>query len=94
METNPFLTGPINNEVDFCRAYDLDTKRNIEKILTENQIFYFCRFEDRGFLWRLFHPGQSSACVFRIHDREVDRARELLRSVLGESNHHKKEGKK
>lgn len=87
METKSFIAGPINNEVDFCRAYDLETKRKIEKVLTQNRIFYYCRFEDRGFLWRLFHPRRSPACVFRIHDGEVVRARELLRSVLGEGNY-------
>lgn len=95
MEKKPFGTGQVNNEVDFCRVYDLETKKKIEKILLDNRISYCCHFEDKGLLQKVFNKsGQNSACIFRIHDEEVPRARKLVRSVLGESNKKKRKDTK
>lgn len=96
MEKKTFTSGPVNNEVDFCRVYDLDTKKKIEKILLDNRISYCCHFEDKGILQKLFFtkPSQNIACVFRIHDEEVPRAKKLVRSVLGDSRKKKKESRK
>lgn len=91
MENIPFNAGPINNEVDFCRVFDSDTKRKIEKIFVDNRISYYCQYEDKGFFHSLLKPRQDAACVFRIHDAEVARAKELLRKTLGESKKKKKE---
>lgn len=96
MEKKTFTSGPVNNEVDFCRVYDLDTKKKIEKILLENRISYCCHFEDKGILQKLFFTksNQNTACVFRIHDEEVPRAKKLVRSVLGDSKKKKKENRR
>lgn len=95
MEKRPISTGPINNEVDFCRVYDMETKEKIEKILLANRISYCCHFEDRGILQKLLtaKPGSKTVCIFRIHDEEVPRAKELVRSVLGENKKKRRENK-
>ena len=95
MEKNTFTSQPVNNEVDFCKVYDMETKEKVEKILLANRISYCCRFEDRGLL-NLLRSGDKIVCIFRIHDAEVNRARKLVASVLGEKKHHnkKKDGKK
>ena len=82
MEKRSVTVGPINNEVDFCKVYDLATKEKVERILLANRISYCCHFEDKGFLQKLFSPVQKTVCTFRIHDEEVPRAKELVRSYL------------
>ena len=94
MEKKTTALGTVNNEVDFCKVYDLATKEKIERILLANRISYCCHFDDKGFLQKLFSPVQKTVCTFRIHDEEVPRAKELVRSVLGESKKKRKENKK
>ena len=97
MEKNAFINQTVNNEVDFCKVYDMETKNKVEKILLANRISYCCRFEDRGLLNKipLFGSAEKIVCVFRIHDAEVPRAKKLVSSVLGEKkNPKKKDGKK
>ena len=96
MEKNRLTSQTVNNEVDFCKVYDMETKARVEKILLANRISYCCHFEDRGLLQRFFFlkPGEKTVCIFRIHDAEVKRARELVSSVLGEKKKKKKDGKK
>lgn len=96
MEKKSVISGPINNEVDFCKVYDMETKEKIEKILLANRISYCCHFEDEGILQKFFFmkPRDKTVCIFRIHDEEVDHAKELVRSVLGESKRKKKESRK
>ncbi|MDO4292738.1 MAG: hypothetical protein Q4C65_05835 [Eubacteriales bacterium] len=84
----------MNNEVDFCKVYDMKTKERVEKILLANRISYCCHFEEKGILQKLLSSSDKTVCTFRIHDEEVPRARELVRSVLGESKKKKKENKK
>ena len=94
MEKNVFTSQTVNNEVDFCKVYDMETKEKVEKILLANRISYCCRFEDRGLLG-LLRTGEKMTCIFRIHDAEVGRAKKLVASVLGEKkNKKKKDGKK
>ena len=95
MEKNAYISRPVNNEVDFCKVYDMETKSKVEKILLANRISYCCRFENKGFFQRIFlKPEEKSVCIFRIHDEEVERAKGLVASVLGEKKKNKKEGKK
>jgi len=96
MEKNAITSQPVNNEVDFCKVYDMETKEKVEKILLANRISYCCRFEDRNILQRLMllSSGEKMVCVFRIHDEEVERAKQLVGSVLGETKKKKKDGKK
>lgn len=96
MEKKSIISGPVNNEVDFCKVYDMETKEKIEKILLKNRISYCCHFEDEGLLQKFFFmkPGGRSVCIFRIHDEEVPRAKELVRAVLGESRKKRKENRK
>ena len=79
----------VNNEVDFCKVYDMGTKEQIERILLANRISYSCRFEKQGFFSKLFGVGEKALCTFRIHDEEVPRAKRLVASVLGNKNKRK-----
>lgn len=85
------IPGTVNNEVDFCRVYDMAMKEKIEKILLKNRISYCVHFEEKGILQRFFFtkPAEKTACVFRINDAEVPRAKELVRAVLGEKKKKK-----
>ncbi len=95
MEGNVLTARPVNNEVDFCKVYDLETKEKIEKILLKNRISYCVHWEEKGILQKFFftRPKEKTACVFRIHDEEVPRARELVKNVLGMSAENGKKKK-
>ena len=54
MEKRSMTSRRVNNEVDFCKVYDMGTKEKIEKILLANRISYCCHFEDKGILNRIF----------------------------------------
>ena len=45
IEKKTTALGTVNNEVDFCKVYDMGTKEQIERILLANRISYSCRFE-------------------------------------------------
>ena len=45
MEKKTTALGTVNNEVDFCKVYDMGTKEQIERILLANRISYSCRFD-------------------------------------------------
>lgn len=89
MEKKTTALGTVNNEVDFCKVYDMGTKEQIERILLANRISYSCRFEKQGFFSKLFGVGEKALCTFRIHDEEVPRAKRLVASVLGNKNKRK-----
>ena len=89
MEKKTTALGTVNNEVDFCKVYDMGTKEQIERILLANRISYSCRFEKQGFFSKLFGVGENALCTFRIHDEEVPRAKRLVASVLGNKNKRK-----
>ncbi len=86
MEKKNMTSGTVNNEVDFCKVYDMETKRKIEKILLKNRISYSCRFVEHGILQKFFFMENKDriTCIFRIHDEEVPRAKELVAGVLRE----------
>ena len=83
MEKKTTALGTVNNEVDFCKVYDMGTKEQIERILLANRISYSCRFS------KLFGVGEKALCTVRIHDEEVPRAKRLVASVLGNKNKRK-----
>ena len=58
MEKKTTALGTVNNEVDFCKVYDMGTKEQIERILLANRISYSCRFEKQGFFSKLFGVGE------------------------------------
>ena len=43
MEKKTTALGTVNNEVDFCKVYDMGTKEQIERILLANRISYSFR---------------------------------------------------
>ena len=90
MEKKTTALGTVNNEVDFCKVYDMGTKEQIERILLlANRISYSAVSEKQGFFSKLFGVGEKALCTFRIHDEEVPRAKRLVASVLGNKNKRK-----
>lgn len=52
MEKKTTALGTVNNEVDFCKVYDMGTKEQIERILLANRISYSCRFAKAGIFFK------------------------------------------
>ena len=89
MEKKTTALGTVNNEVDFCKVYDMGTKEQIERILLANRISYSCRFEKQGFFSKLFEDGEKALCTFLIHEEEVTGSKGLISSVLGNKSKRK-----
>lgn len=68
----------VNNEVEFCEIYDLDTKAQIEKVLLHNRISYYIKWPKP----KLF-DRQRVLCILCINEyfREIA---ETGIKVLGE----------
>ena len=79
----------MNNEVDFCKVYDMGTKEQIERNSSGKPDFLFLPFRKAGIFSKLFGVGEKALCTFRIHDEEVPRAKRLVASVLGNKNKRK-----
>lgn len=61
MEKKTTALGTVNNEVDFCKVYDMGTKEQIERILLANRISYSCRFEKQGIFFKtVWSRGKGS----------------------------------
>ena len=79
MEKRSMTSRPVNNEVDFCKVYDMGTKEKIEKILLANRISYCCHFEDRGILNRIFPCwGKAAERERRTNDNGTQKRLERL----------------
>lgn len=75
MEKKTTALGTVNNEVDFCKVYDMGTKEQIERILLANRISYSCRFEKRDFFQNCLESGKRLFAPSGFTEEEVPRAR-------------------
>ena len=56
----------VSREVDFCRAYSMEAKEQLEKLFLKNRISYFIEWQDRSLFSRLFVQGARWAPVFLL----------------------------
>ncbi|MBO5094714.1 MAG: hypothetical protein J6C33_10215 [Lachnospiraceae bacterium] len=75
------LTGvKVNNEVAFCKVYNVKRKEEIERLLLKNRISYFVKWQEQGVLKRMFSSDSKESVIFIIciHDTAVAQAKELV----------------
>ena len=54
----------VSREVDFCRAYSMEAKEQLEKLFLKNRISYFIEWQDRSLFSRLFGKNDTKEIDF------------------------------
>ena len=74
----------FNNEIPFCRAYSLESKKMLEERFLAHRISYFIEWQDKSFLQRLFdRKGTKIVCTFKINKSDLVKAQELTEGIEG-----------
>ena len=70
----------VNNEVAFCKVYNLKMKEEVEKILLKHRISYYVKWQEQKFFKRLFDSETTEKIIFIIciHDTAIEQAKELV----------------
>lgn len=79
-ESTELTSVRVNNEVAFCKVYNLKQKEEIEKLLLQNRISYFVKWQEQTFFKRMFDSETKEKIIFIIciHDTAIERAKELV----------------
>ena len=83
METQIGTGKMVNREVDFCKAYSIEAKEQLEKLFLKNRISYFIEWQDRSLFSRLFEKNEKGKNVFtiRINEADVEKATQLVSDI-------------
>ena len=70
----------VNNEVAFCKVYNLKMKEEVEKRLLKNRISYYVKWQEQKFFKRMFDSETKEKIIFIIciHDTAIEQEKELL----------------
>ncbi len=69
----------VNNEVAFCRVSNLKQKEEVERLLLQNRISYFVKWQEQSFLKRVFSSEKERLIfIICIHNTAVEKAKELV----------------
>ena len=73
----------VSREVDFCKAYSIEAKEQLEKLFLKNRISYFIEWQDRSLFSRLFEKNEKGKNVFtiRINEADVEKATQLVSDI-------------
>lgn len=79
-ESTELTSVKVNNEVAFCKVYNLKQKEEIEKLLLKNRISYFVKWQEQKFFKRMFDSESKEKIIFVIciHDTAIEKAKELV----------------
>mgnify|MGYP000891458271 CR=1 FL=1 len=64
----------VNNEIELCEASDMKMKSQIERILLQNRISYYIKWQKSGWFRR-----NRNSCVFYVNDSIRDDAEQMIR---------------
>ena len=74
----------FNNEIPFCRAYSMESKKMLEERFLAHRISYFIEWQDKSFFQRLFdRKGNKIVCTFKINKSDLVKAKELTEGIEG-----------
>lgn len=79
-DPSELTTVKVNNEVEFCKVYNVKRKEEIERLLLKNRISYFVKWQEQGVFKRMFSSDSKESIIFIIciHDTAVAQAKELV----------------
>ncbi len=79
-ESNELSRVRVDNEVEFCKVYNLKAKEEVEKILLKHRISYYVKWQEQTFFKRMFDSETKEKIIFIIciHDTVIEQAKELV----------------
>ncbi len=79
-ESTELTSVKVNNEVAFCKVYNIKQKEAIERLLLQNRISYYVKWQEQGFFKRMFDSETKEKIIFIIciHDTAIEQAKELV----------------
>ena len=87
----------VSREVDFCRAYSMEAKEQLEKLFLKNRISYFIEWQDRSLFSRLFGKNDNKGkniFTIRINEADIEKATELVNGIDSVKIRKKKENER
>ena len=86
----------VSREVDFCRAYSMEAKEQLEKLFLKNRISYFIEWQDRSLFSRIFGKNEKGKNIFtiRINEADIEKATELVNGIDSVKIRKKKENER
>ena len=87
----------VSREVDFCRAYSMEAKEQLEKLFLKNRISYFIEWQDRSLFSRLFGKNDTKGkniFTIRINEADIEKATELVNGIDSVKIRKKKENER
>ena len=82
--------------MDFCRAYSMEAKEQLEKLFLKNRISYFIEWQDRSLFSRIFGKNEKGKNIFtiRINEADIEKATELDNGIDSVKIRKKKENER
>lgn len=68
----------VHNEVEFCSVVDFGVKKQLERLFLENRISYFEKWNDTGFIKKMFLGETKEKCILCINEMQKEKALEIL----------------
>ena len=72
----------VHNEMEWCQVSDMETKKNIEKLLLKSRVSYYVKWEKP----RLFSSDKFGTCIFCVNQLQKDTADDAIQPLLMEDN--------
>ncbi|MDE7284374.1 MAG: hypothetical protein K2N85_12465 [Lachnospiraceae bacterium] len=72
----------VHNEMEWCQVSDMETKKNIEKLLLKSRVSYYVKWEKP----KLFSSDKFGTCIFCVNQLQKDTADDAIQPLLMEDN--------
>lgn len=72
----------VHNELEWCQVGDLETKRNIEKLLLKSRVSYYVKWEKP----KLFSGDKFGTCIFCVNQLQKEIADAAIQPLIDEDN--------
>lgn len=70
----------VHNELEWCQVSDMETKKNIEKLLLKSRVSYYVKWEKP----KLFASDRFGTCTFCVNQLQKDAADDAIQSLIAE----------
>ncbi|MCM1049973.1 MAG: hypothetical protein NC433_16275 [Clostridiales bacterium] len=72
----------VHNELEWCQVGDLETKKNIEKLLLKSRVSYYVKWEKP----KLFSGDKFGTCIFCVNQLQKEIADAAIQPLIDEEN--------
>lgn len=74
-----FATAKVNNEIELCEVYDLESRREIEKEFLRNRISYYIRWPKTTIFSK-----HKNLCVICVNENSLEEAEDIVQMLCDE----------